>query len=170
MILVGCNNDDASTNGDTSAWDYPPAIMLDGRLYGPSSQIYVSSQLGDELGQISSVIDGSEGMPQENFQTNAYRLDDPIYAYGDDMFYIAVNCNEKYDILELLDFSLEDYEAIEIGTKQEDVRKRFGNPHGMLSGLYGDIYLLEDKMIIVYYDFDEVKGHPVTEVKVTDKE
>jgi hypothetical protein len=49
--------------------------------------------------------------------------------------------------------SVEDFSKIKIGTPQEHIHEKFGEPSGMLSGLRGDIYVLEnEKLIIVYYD------------------
>lgn len=49
--------------------------------------------------------------------------------------------------------AVEDFSKIEIGTQQENIHEKFGEPSGMLSGLRGDIYILGDETrIIVYYD------------------
>lgn len=58
---------------------------------------------------------------------------------------------------------------IEIGTKQADIHEKFGEPAGTLSGLYGDIYTVDNKRVIIYYTFDPDGGHPVSEVKITDQ-
>jgi len=63
-----------------------------------------------------------------------------------------------------------DFSSISIGTKQDDIHDRFGLPDGMLSGLYGDIYELENHTVIIYYDHDKASGFPVTEVKISEKE
>lgn len=67
------------------------------------------------------------------------------------------------------DPTLSDFEAIEIGTKQADIHEKFGEPVGTLSGLYGDIFEVADKRIILYYDFNPDGGFPMTEVRVVDK-
>lgn len=59
-----------------------------------------------------------------------------------------------------------DFEAIEIGTKMEKVHELFDEPAGTLSGLLGDIYVVEDKRIIIYYGFED--GYPVSEIKVSE--
>ncbi len=64
--------------------------------------------------------------------------------------------------------TITDYQSVEVGTKQEKVHKRFGEPDSTLSGLYGDIYVVEDKQVIIYYDFNEETGYPVTEIKTFD--
>lgn len=42
-----------------------------------------------------------------------------------------------------------------IGMSREEVHKKMGEPHSMLSGLFGDVYKLDEDMnIIIYYDAD----------------
>lgn len=51
--------------------------------------------------------------------------------------------------------AMTDQEATEAlaGTSREALLKAWGEPDGMLSGMFGDIYdALEDKFVIVYYD------------------
>lgn len=62
------------------------------------------------------------------------------------------------------------YKDIKVGMTQEEVYNTVGQPQGSLSGLYGDIYLINEKRVIVYYEFDEEKGHPVTDIKIDDIE
>lgn len=62
------------------------------------------------------------------------------------------------------------YKDIEIGMTQQQVHEGLGEPQGSLSGLYGDIYLVDEKRIVIYYDFDEEKGYPVTDIKIDDIE
>lgn len=51
------------------------------------------------------------------------------------------------------EITLSDYEDIKIGTEREKIHKQFGEPHSMLSGMYGDIYLIKDKRVIIYYEY-----------------
>lgn len=62
------------------------------------------------------------------------------------------------------------YKDIKVGMTQEEVYNTVGQPQGSLSGLYGDIYLIGEKRVIVYYEFNEEKGHPVTDIKIDDIE
>lgn len=51
--------------------------------------------------------------------------------------------------------TIENFSGIEVGTPQAEIHKKFGKPSGMLSGLRGDMYTVDDKTtIIVYYDKD----------------
>lgn len=55
------------------------------------------------------------------------------------------------------DFTIADpdstgWQNIRIGMQREDVHKIMGEPDGMLSGLFGDIYLLADGSMTIYYD------------------
>lgn len=59
-------------------------------------------------------------------------------------------------------FTLDDFTAIEPGTPRTEIVKRFGEPAGELSGMYGDIYVTADSVqVIVYYD----QGGKMLEVK-----
>lgn len=64
-------------------------------------------------------------------------------------------------------FTLDDFTAIERSTPRTEIIKRFGEPTGELSGMYGDIYVTADSVqVIVYYDQSgkmlEVKGSALT--------
>ena len=86
FIFYGCNSKD-QVNGK---WDYPSGVMYNGNIYGVAENVFNKNLLGKELGVITSVIDGSEGMPKEEFQTNCYKVDQVIYSYGKDELYIVV--------------------------------------------------------------------------------
>lgn len=64
--------------------------------------------------------------------------------------------------------SIDGIKELEIGTKQVDIHKKIGEPKGTLSGMYGDIYEIEDKQIILYYDFDPANGYPLNEIKIVE--
>ena len=49
---------------------------------------------------------------------------------------------------------------------EKEINENWGNPDGMLSGFYGDIYEYNDKRIVIYYDTDS----KVTDVLVSDKQ
>lgn len=68
--------------------------------------------------------------------------------------------------------TLKDFEAIKEGTPRSEVLEKFGEPDSGLSGLFGDIYICEDQLAIVYYDSsagyrDDV---PVLEVIITERQ
>ncbi len=48
---------------------------------------------------------------------------------------------------------------------QKEIIDHWGEPDGMLSGFYGDIYEYDDKLIVIYYDADR----KVTDILVSDK-
>ena len=48
---------------------------------------------------------------------------------------------------------------------EKEINDNWGQPDGVLSGFYGDIYDCEDKRIVIYYEDD---GR-VTDVLITDK-
>ena len=79
------------------------------------------------------------------------------------IFYLLTGCIKT-------ELSIQDYEDIVIGTSQEELHKKFGEPQGMLSGMYGDVYILDKKRIIIYYKLNENKEVLVNEVKITDVE
>lgn len=56
-------------------------------------------------------------------------------------------------------------EALKDKTEKE-INNNWGKPDGMLSGFYGDIYVFNDKQIVIYYDSDS----KVTDVVVFDKQ
>lgn len=65
------------------------------------------------------------------------------------MVVILSGCSEKKSI------SIENFSEIEVGTPQDEIHKKFGDPSGMLFGFWGDIYKIDDtKAIIVYYDMN----------------
>ena len=68
--------------------------------------------------------------------------------------------------------TLADYKAIEAGTPRSEILEKFGEPHSFLSGLFGDIYRCEDKLVIIYYDSDAYgsESAPVLEVHITDRQ
>ena len=47
---------------------------------------------------------------------------------------------------------------------EREISDHWGEPDGMLSGFYGDIYVYNDKQIVIYYDGDS----RVTDVLVSD--
>ncbi len=62
---------------------------------------------------------------------------------------IMAGCSEKEPV------TIENFSEIKIGTTRDNVHKKFGEPYGMLSGFWGDIYRADDSVkIIVYYDRD----------------
>ena len=50
--------------------------------------------------------------------------------------------------------TLKDFEAIKEGTPRSEVLEKFGEPDNGLSGLFGDTYICEDKLVIIYYEGD----------------
>ena len=50
--------------------------------------------------------------------------------------------------------TLRDFEAIKEGTPRSEVLEKFGDPDNGLSGLWGDTYICEDKLVIIYYEGD----------------
>ena len=49
---------------------------------------------------------------------------------------------------------------------EKEIHDNWGEPDDILSGFYGDIYLYNDKSIVIYYDNDS----NVTDVLVSDKQ
>ena len=47
---------------------------------------------------------------------------------------------------------------------EKEIRDNWGEPDGMLSGFYGDIYEYSGKIIVIYYDADS----RVTDVLISD--
>lgn len=169
IVFSACKSKDE----DGMECDYPPGIMYDGSLYGVTDSVFDEKLLGEEVGTIISVIDGSEGMPKEELETNCYGLEDLIYSYGKDALHIAVLSNDVHVLLEKVvndELTIEEYKSIPLGTLQEEVHKRLGDPDGFLSGLYGDIYLVDDLRVIFYYEYNKEKGHKLEEIKVTETE
>lgn len=52
------------------------------------------------------------------------------------------------------------------GTSEEALREAWGEPDGMLSGLYGDVYEVKGKYIVVYYDVRPNGGVQVQAVHI----
>ena len=50
------------------------------------------------------------------------------------------------------------------GITETEIRENWGEPDGMLSGFYGDIYECNGKSIVIYYDADST----VTDVLISD--
>ena len=72
----------------------------------------------------------------------------------------------------VLEMSREELEERLLGLSQEEIYEMWGQPDSVLSGLWGDIYLLpeEDQMLVLYYDSDEFygkNGH-VIDFKITE--
>ncbi len=59
----------------------------------------------------------------------------------------------------------EEATAILKGRTQKEMTGHWGEPDGVLSGFYGDIYICSDKQIVIYYD----AGSKVTDVLVSDQ-
>lgn len=56
--------------------------------------------------------------------------------------------------------TLTSWQDIEVGMSREEVHRIMGEPGGMLSGLYGDIYKLDDGSgVIIYYDSESRVNH-----------
>ena len=68
--------------------------------------------------------------------------------------------------------TLADYKAIEAGTPRSEILEKFGEPHSFLSGLFGDIYRCEDKLVLISYDSDAYGSEDATvlEVHITDRQ
>lgn len=64
--------------------------------------------------------------------------------------------------------SLADFEAIKIGTQKDKIHEQFGEPDSTLFGMHGDVYIVGDKRIILYYGFEGEDSYPVTDVKIED--
>ena len=56
-------------------------------------------------------------------------------------------------------------EALKDKTRKE-INNNWGKPDDILSGFYGDIYIYNDKQIVIYYDGDS----NVKDVLVSDKQ
>ena len=52
------------------------------------------------------------------------------------------------------------------GKTEKEIHDHWGEPDSMLSGFYGDIYVYNDKLIVIFYDDGEV----VTDVLISDKQ
>ena len=63
--------------------------------------------------------------------------------------------------------SVENFSKLIRGTHQDEIHRIFGDPSGMLSGFWGDVYRLDNgTKIIIYYD----ENGEVEHIKVTDKD
>ena len=64
--------------------------------------------------------------------------------------------------------ALSNEEATEVlkDKTRKDIIDNWGNPDGVLSGFYGDTYVYNSKLIVVYYDSDS----KVTDVLISDKQ
>ncbi len=49
---------------------------------------------------------------------------------------------------------------------EEEIHHKWGEPDGMLSGFYGDIYIYNEKIVVIYYDNSSM----VSEVVVSDNQ
>lgn len=70
--------------------------------------------------------------------------------------------------IEERNITLADFEAIKIGTEKNEILRQFGQPNETLSGMNGDVYIVEGKQIIIYYGLEKEGSYPVTEVKISD--
>ena len=52
------------------------------------------------------------------------------------------------------------------GKKETEIKANWGEPDGMLSGFYGDIYVYNGKQIVIYYDAD----CKVTNIMISDQQ
>ncbi len=68
--------------------------------------------------------------------------------------------------------TLADYERIKAGTPRSEILEKFGEPDSFLSGLFGDIYRCEDKLVVIYYDSDAYgsENAPVLEILITERQ
>ncbi len=41
-----------------------------------------------------------------------------------------------------------------MGKTEQEINDNWGEPDSMLSGFYGDIYVYEERQIVIYYDGD----------------
>lgn len=64
--------------------------------------------------------------------------------------------------------TLTSWQDIEVGMSQDEVHRIMGEPGGMLSGLYGEIYKLDDGSgVVIYYDSESKVNHiKLTELQV----
>lgn len=60
----------------------------------------------------------------------------------------------------------EEAEKLLTGKTAQEIKKNWGEPDSMLSGFYGDIYVYEEKLIVIYYDGDS----KVINVRIGDKQ
>ncbi|MBR5410930.1 MAG: hypothetical protein IK104_09680 [Clostridia bacterium] len=79
------------------------------------------------------------------------------------LFSCAASFPKKEDIITLS--SEEATKALKDKTEKE-INDNWGEPDGMLSGFYGDIYDYNGKRIVIYYDADS----KVTDVLISDKQ
>lgn len=63
---------------------------------------------------------------------------------------LLYGCNKTNEQLDITDF-----ENLKLGMSVEEIKKKYGEPDEMLSGFYGNMYLLEnDTRVILYFDQD----------------
>ena len=80
---------------------------------------------------------------------------------------ILSSCAEPFPKKEsIVTLSSEKATKVLKGKTDEDIKDNWGKPDGILSGLYGDVYKYNDKLIVIYYDSDS----KVTDVLVSDKQ
>ena len=75
----------------------------------------------------------------------------------------AVSFPEKESIAAL---SSEEATKALKGKTEKEIGDNWGEPDGMLSGFYGDIFEYDGKQIVIYYDADS----RITDVLVSDKQ
>lgn len=66
------------------------------------------------------------------------------------------------ELNEITNYTQEQLEERLVGLLNEELYHSWGEPDGMLSGLYGDIWYISDehdRQIVVYYDGDGVVEH-----------
>lgn len=68
------------------------------------------------------------------------------------------------------EITLSDFKEIKIGVEKEKIHKKFGEPNSMLSGMYGDVYLIKDKRVIIYYGYKGENINRVIDVKISEIE
>ncbi len=54
---------------------------------------------------------------------------------------------------------------IEIGATRDEVIEKLGEPQGQLSGLNGDVYLIDGSRVTVYYEVNSNGDSVVSDVK-----
>ena len=80
---------------------------------------------------------------------------------------ILVSCSASFPKKEsVVTLSSEEATKALKGKTEKEINDNWGEPEGMLSGFYGDIYEYNGKLIVIYYD----AGSKVTDVLISDKQ
>ena len=66
---------------------------------------------------------------------------------------LLAGCSSAFpSIKQISSLTDEEAEKLLIGKTEQEINDNWGEPDSMLSGFYGDIYVYEERQIVIYYD------------------